>query len=355
MNSTNSEDKSVSQTSDSEYKERQEKIRNFQYPIMPKRNIYTNNSYQKRIKLATNLFELKFRDKYHNITLFQIKVEPSFDESDFTLRRLIYNYIEANFPGNFKKNFFGGNILYSLIYAENENEKNSLKEIKFKEKIKEKEYIITLAKIKEVEFKQVNDFSGQNQKIKHYIETLIRNIVMKNKNVIYFKDRTLFEINIDNVTKICSNSNENIYRGYMTSANITENGLFLLINNINKVISGKTVLQKINEIKERNKNLNINDIKYKISSYFENKTVITGYGVPRAYRISNINFDLTPTNKTITIREKENNCEKEKTVTLYNYYETKYDRLIKERNQPLIQAELKKRKKNSERKNNNEE
>lgn len=355
MNSTNSEDKSVSQTSDSEYKERQEKIRNFQYPIMPKRNAYINNSYQKRIKLATNLFELKFKDKYHNITLFQIKVEPSFDESDFTLRRLIYNYIEANFPGNFKKNFFGGNILYSLIYAENENEKNSLKEIKFKEKIKEKEYIITLAKIKEVEFKQVNDFSGQNQKIKHYIETLIRNIVMKNKNVIYFKDRTLFEINIDNVTKICPNSNENIYRGYMTSANITENGLFLLINNINKVISGKTVLQKINEIKERNKNLNINDIKYKISSYFENKTVITGYGVPRAYRISNINFDLTPTNKTITIREKENNCEKEKTVTLYNYYETKYARLIKEKNQPLIQAELKKRKKNPEHKNSSDE
>ena len=65
--------------------------------------------------------------------------------------------------------------------------------IKFKEYIKGKEYEITLTKIKEVKFKNVNNSSGPNQKIKLYIETLLRNIVMKNPNVIYFKDRTLIQ------------------------------------------------------------------------------------------------------------------------------------------------------------------
>ena len=250
MTSTNSDEiKSVSNTTDSEIQARREKIQNFIYSPMPKRN---TNLYDKniKIKIATNLFELNFKDTFHNLTLFKIEVNPPFEENNYFLKRKIYNYIEANFPKNFKKNFFGGNVLFSIIFFENERDKEKYNEISFKEKINEKNYEITLRRIKEVKFKDVNNFNGENQKIKLYIETLLRNIVMKDPNVIYFKDRTLFEINRNNIVKVSDNK-ENIFRGYMTSANITENGLFALINNINKVISGKTVLEKMNEIKAK--------------------------------------------------------------------------------------------------------
>ena len=198
MTSLNSDDiKSISNTTDSDIQARRQKVRNFIYPVMPNRKPQLYDKYDKIIKIATNLYELQFQDNFHNLTLFKIEVEPPLiEESNYFLKRQIYNYIETNFPAYFKKNFFGGNTLFSFIYCGDENNKNSYEKIQFKEKIKEKEYEITLTKIKEVKFKNVNDFSGHNQKIKLYIETLIRNIVMKNPNVIYFKDRTLFEINL---------------------------------------------------------------------------------------------------------------------------------------------------------------
>ena len=355
MNSAISEDKSQSHTSDSEYQERLEKIRNFKYPSMPNRNNSLINQSQKKINIATNLFQLEFENLNYNLTLFSIEVTPQFDESNFNLRLTIYNYIEKNFPKFFKKNFFGGNVLFSLIHCENKEDKISYNKIEFNETIKEKKYLITLTKIEEVQFKNVNDFSGYNQKIKHYVETLVRNIILKNKNVIYFKDRTLFEINIDNITKVTYDSDERIYRGYMTSANITENGLCLLINNINKVISGKTVLQKMQEIKEKNKHLTPKEIQNEIKSYFDNhRTVITSYGVPRAYRIDTIDFDLDPKTLSITINDKEQN-DKKITVTLYDYYKKKYKKEIKiELKQPLILAKGKKKKINEDSKKNDD-
>ena len=354
MSSTISEDKSQSHTSDSEYQERLEKIRNFKYPSMPDRNHLLNNQNQNRIKIASNLFELKFKDVLHNLTLFNIQVEPLFDESNFSLRRLLYYYIETNLPKNFKKNFFGGNVLYSLINYDNEENKKLYNKIQFTDIIKEKEYSITLTKIKDKKFEEITDFSGKKKKIKHYIETLIRNIVLKNKAVIYFKDRTLFEVDVKNITKVTYDSNENIYHGYMTSANITENGLCLLINNINKVISGKTVLQKIHEIESKYKNLQVKEIQNKIKSYFENhRTVITGYGVPRAYRINAIDFDLDPKTLSIMIEDKEQ-CKKKTTLTLYDYYKKKYKLEIKLK-QPLIEAKRKKRRKNGENKKKDDE
>ena len=356
MTSLNSDDiKSISNTTDSDIQARRQKVRNFIYPVMPNRKPQLYDKYDKIIKISTNLYELQFQDNFHNLTLFKIEVEPPLiEESNYFLKRQIYNYIETNFPAYFKKNFFGGNTLFSFIYCGDENNKNSYEKIQFKEKIKEKEYEITLTKIKEVKFDNVNDFSGHNQKIKLYIETLIRNIVMKNPNVIYFKDRTLFEINLKNIVKINSNSNENIFRGYMTSAHITENGLYALINNINKVISGKTVLQKIKEIEKEYENLNRKEIIEKIKEYFQNhKTVITTYGVPKAFRIKDIDFDINPKNYNIMIKDDQITGEKGRTVTLFNYYKTQYNIELSDDSQPLIEVEHKNKKKNSETKNNN--
>ena len=78
---------------------------------------------------------------------------------------------------------------------------------------------------------------------------MIRNIIMANPKIIKFQDRTLFEINADNITNITNQ--QYFYSGFITSVNITESGLYMLVNNVNKLITGKTVLRKMIEIRSK--------------------------------------------------------------------------------------------------------
>ena len=75
--------------------------------------------------------------------------------------------------------------------------------------------------------------------------------------------------------------NENIFRGYITSVNFTGNGLFMLINNVNKIITGKIALTKMIEIRKEleNEKCSLKEIQIKINEYFNcHRTVLTTYG-----------------------------------------------------------------------------
>ena len=91
------------------------------------------------------------------------------------------------------------------------------------------------------------------------------------------------------------NSLEQIYRGYMTSVQITESGYFMRINDVNKIISGKSALKKILEIRNENSGIGNKELHDKINEYFmEHRTVLAKYGNLRTYRVANINFDKSP-------------------------------------------------------------
>ena len=112
---------------------------------------------------------------------------------------------------------------------------------------------------------------NESQEIKHIIEKLIRFIIMRNPNVIKFKDGTMVDIS---TTKAIQNVNEGgpneknleqIYRGYMTSVQITENGFFMRINDVNKIISGKSALRKILELRNESNFSSSKELHDKIS------------------------------------------------------------------------------------------
>jgi len=161
----------------------------------------------------------------------------------------------------------------------------------------------------------------------------------------------LVNVNPDNIQSLGSsgdNSTEKIFRGYMTSIQITENGFYMRINDVNKIISGKTALRKINEIinssKENNSSISFNEVKNYVNEYFaEHRTVLAKYGNYRTYKISNINFDKTPSNTSISIKDINGN---EVTLNLVNYYNKQYGIKIKDENQALI--EVKRPKKGAE-------
>ena len=341
MNSANSEDnKSSSGTSESERLNLNQKIKSFEYPAMPKRdyNLRSGSHNRGKIKISTNLYPIKLIDNLHKFILFNVVSSPEIADDNFPLRRQIYFNIEPNLPKCFKKYFWAGKNFFALINEEKIN--NEYNNIEINEEINGIRYNIKIKKVKEISFDKINDFNGTNQKIKSIIENLFRNILMKNPNIIKFHDRTIFEIDINNITNISVKSEEKIYKGFITSSQITENGLFMQINNRNKLISGKTALQKINEIKNKYqvKNLSINEQNEKINEYFySHKTVLTSYGSFKTYKIKEVNFERTPENTTISF--KENNNEVIRTITIMNYYQNQYNIKIKDKEQPLLVAE----------------
>lgn len=334
MKSINSEEnKSSSGTSESERLNFNFKLRSYKYPIMPKRNYELRNPQNFEEKLiATNLFEIKFIDEYHKFSLFSSEILPEIALDNFTLRRQIYSNITL--PSSFKKFFWAGNNLYAFI-VEDEGKNDNYNSIELTEEINNITYNIKLKKIKEIIFKNINDFNGTNQQIKSIIENLFRSILMRNPNVIKFHDRTIFEIDPKNIKETNQKKNK-IYKGYVTSAHITENGLFMKINNRNKLISGKTAFEKMKEIRDKLK-LSSKELNDKLNDYFSvHKTVLTAYGSLKSYRIKEVNFSRTPQNTDITV--KDNNGVK-KTVSIINYYKIQYGIDIVEKNQPLLVVE----------------
>ena len=335
MSSLNSEEnKSSSMTSESEIRAFRQKIRDFKYSTMPKLN-QEIRKYDRigNFIISTNLFELKFTYDYFKFNLFSIDILPEIAEDNFPLLRIIYTKIDAYLPKCFKKTFWSGKNFYAII---EEKEKQDYEDFVIKVEVEQILYSLKFHKVKEILLKKVNDFGGGNQKIKSMFENLFRNIIMKNPNIIKFHDRTIFEVDSKNIT---GHSNNNYYySGYITSAQITENGLCMLINNKNKLITGKTVLTKMIEIRKkgREQNMSERDIYSEIKNYFKkHKTVLTVYSL-RAYKIQDINFDKNPSNTSIKCKDKDGF---EKTISLINYYKIQYNVDIKSINQPLIIAE----------------
>ena len=336
MQSSQSEDnKSNSGTTESEKINFREQLKKFQYPNMPKRdNKYRQDLPKNKIvKLITNLFEVNLKDQFHKFTLFSVEISPTVAEDNSTLLRKIYTAIVLpKLPKSFKKVIWAGRNLFTFI----SEEKFTIYDvIEINEELDETKYKIKLLKVKDIVFKEVNDFNGTNQQIKSVFENTFRNIVMRNPNVITFHDRTIFEIDRDKIINVDGSNKDNIYKGYISSFHITENGLYMLINNRSKLISGKTALEKINEIK--GKITSGKESKEKIREYFEkHKTVLTTYGAFKSYKIKDVGFDKNPSNTYINI--KDINGEKKSTL-IKSYYSKQYNIIIKDLNQPLLIAE----------------
>ena len=316
----------------------------YQYPPMPTRNFSQRHLLKNGNKLliTTNLYELKLIDQIHKFTLFSLEILPEIANDNFILKKQIYFNIETNLPKSFKKLIWAGNNLYAFITQDTKENYNN---IEINEEINGVTYNIKLKKVEEISFQKINDFNGPNQKIKTIIENLFRNILLRNPNVLKFHDRTIFEIDRKNIINIDNQNKDHIYKGYITAAVITENGLYMQINNRSKFISGKTALEKINEIKNKcGKNVSILEINDKIKDYFySHRTVLTTYGSLRVYKIKEVDFDQTPKNTDVTFKDNEG---KNKTIRIINYYKNQYDINIKDINQPLFVVENNNSKKN---------
>lgn len=315
-------------------------MKTYDYPLFPRKNDSLRKDIQ--VSVITNLFPIKYIDPIHKLYNYSIEILPTISDDNFPLKRVIHQRLEGLLPREFKKIIFAGNNLYACITNENNAD---LSLIELNVTLQKDEYKIRLKKAREVNFANINYSEKENSEIKHITEKLLRFIIMRNPNVIKFKDGTIVNANTMNIQSINENPSddtvEKIYKGYMTSVQITENGYFVRINDVSKIISGKSVYKKMLEIRKDNKDLNNMEKNEKISDYFMfHRTVLAKYGNLKTYKISQINFNKTPKNTNIRIKDLNGQMV---TVSLVNYYKNFYGIKIDDENQPLIEVESIKR------------
>ena len=324
-------------------KERQ----NLTYPSHPVRN-NSLRVHDQIVDLTTNLIKLRISENEQKLCLYSITTIPELDRNNFSLFSTIQRQIDVELSNYFTRRCFSG---YNL-FASSTNPPNFIAK---KTKVRDIEYEIKFTKVGELDMSTITDFEGENQRKKSFFERVIKEILLKNKNTIKFgDDRTIIQLGNKNMfdTNPNDKNKETIYKGYYTSAQITESGLFLLVSNINKHVMMTTVYDIMERIKKENKKFPEPDQKRLIQEYFAlHKTVLTTYGSYRAYRIKQIDFDASPIQKTFNIKEKGG---PDKTVTVYDYYKAQYSITIKDKNQPLLIVERKIKAKGKKNKDNKE-
>ena len=312
------------------------------YPKEPKRNPQLRQS-DEIVELTTNLLKLRISENDQKLCLYFIEIIPELARDNFSLYSKIQRQIDKELNKYFTRKFFSGLNLFA-------SSDNPPKEITINSNVDNIEYSIIFRLTKKLEFDKINDlnnFDGNNQRTKSFLERIIKDILLKNRNTIKFGDsRTIVKINTKNVNDI---GGESVYSGFFTSAQITESGLFLLVLNVNKHIRNITVYEKIKELRTINANLGESEIRKVIESYFKShKTVLTTYGSYRTYCIDTIDFDASPRKTSFNIKDGD----KMKTITIEEYFKKQYNTPIKDPEQPLIRAETKSKKKQIQKKDN---
>ena len=296
----------------------------------PKNNLLRKDD--RIISLTSNLMKLTLKDPLQKVYIYSIEIMPELAKDNFTLQKKIYKLIEQKLSPFFNKFTFAGLNLFGST-------RDPKDEITIEENVEKTDYKITFKKVGALNFSEITTKQGMDQKKKNFIEKLIKDILLSSKDRVRFgTDRMVLSMDKDNVMR--GNDGSTIYKGFFTSAQITEIGLFLLVLNMNKYTSGKTMYEKIYQIMEegRHHHRNQDEIKQRIEDYIEeHRTVLTIYGSIRAYRIESIDFEKNPMNTSFNIKTQEGM----KTVTIYNYYQQQYRQTIKHKDQPLLIAERK--------------
>ena len=271
-------------------------------------------------EIYVNLFQIIIKKP---LKLFQYpySISPEVDASDLRIRNKLFKYCSIGEKKDKKKlrDFYGecfisGDSLYGM---------NEVKESKyFKCKLYldgETEYTLTFQpKATERTINQ-NDLE-KDPLTKQFIEILIRDILHGNPNLDFYKG--LFVLKSQKKVINGKNGSVNFYPGYTTSFMETEGGNYLNVTLKNKILSTETILKFLenNEYKKKQNQDNIRDLLIGRSSK-------VSYA-KKNYVIDDILFDRNPQKQDFTYENK--------TTTIEEYYNKKYQIKIKNPSQPLL-------------------
>ena len=310
------------------------------YPKRPRISEKSREN-EKRIMVYCNLKRFNFDngEKNKHIMQYSIQYEPAIAEDNYPLKRLIIRQLKEDLEGIFEKYFQAGDTLYICS-------RDTPEQISLETKVKQVLYKVTFVNtLNHIDCKKITTHSRENLKLKTFFESMIRSIIYSNNHIVRFDNRTFYDYH-DSEDLIKGSDKGKLWHGYSTAVCITEDGLFLRINDKNKLITGKTAYEKMLEIAKNNGgNLLDDNTRRDIAEYFRGKTVIAQYGTYRAYKIGEVTMDQNVNNTSLTMKTKEGQSSY---VTIKQYYKNQYNIDIKHEDQPLLIEELRRNNFNTE-------
>jgi hypothetical protein len=301
------------------------------YPKKPKRNIH-NEKLNNPIKVICNLKSINFLQEIQNkakVYQYSLHFVPAIEESNFPLKNKLIRQVRDDLKGALEKFIQIGDSLF--VCGKNPTEKGFVKTTYDKVEYKI-EYTKTLNYI---DTRKINSITKDNLKTKNFVESIIKGILMSNNHIIRFDDRSFYDYH--SCESFGRDKKAQIWHGYQTAMVITESGLYLRINDKNKMITGKTAYQKMQEIsKKYGGNITCEGCIREFREYFKGRTVIAKYGNFRAYRIGDVTTDQTTKNTSFEMKDSNGNP---KNVTILEYYKHQYNISLKYENQPLLVVE----------------
>ena len=303
-----------------------------EYPKKPKRG----EVFKKSLNIICNLRQINFKEalKGKHIMTYEISFIPELnnEKENYFLKKKILRTLKEDLTGIFENYFLIGNTIFVCT-------KKCKDKITLETKVSDVEYQVIFKKISnEFNCEKIEHNSQDDiRKKKIFVENIIRNIITANNHIIKFNDGAFYDyydIETCPFKKKCK-----IWNGYSTNVLITERGLLLQIIDKNIMITGLTAYEKMKEISQKYGNdIKNENSKKDIMAFFKGRTLITQYGNYRSYKIGDIDFDRTVENTTFNIEEKDGT---QNTISIKDYYESKYKIVFKYDDQPLFIEENK--------------
>ena len=297
------------------------------YPKKPKRDDQLQSKDAKS-KVICNLRQININmDNDNNrIRQYAIHFVPEITEDNLPLKKKIIRQVKDELRKNIQRYVQAGDTIFACG-------KNLPEKIYLETKVDSIQYKIQIDLTKNViNCRNIRTRCKDNIKIKNLMETLVKNIIFANNHIVKFDDGSFYDY--FDLETFGRDGKGKIWHGYSTAVCITENGLFLRINDKNKMITGKTAYEKMMEFgKKYGGNIFVDECQREINDYFSGKTVVATYGNCRAYRLGKVLHDKNVANTSINYIDTDG---KTITLTLKNYYENQYKITIKHEEQPLF-------------------
>lgn len=286
------------------------------YPTKPQLNRDARG--ERPILLRSNFIQIRVRPNF--IHQYHISYCPDIPSDSIKTRKVVMRSVYKELKKIYTQCDWRGDSLYATIKLDDVQE--------FSGKDGDNEYKVKIQPTKNfIDLSDVKEF----QKNKSFIENVLKMIFRENDSLVMI-NRNVFDLS---KKQQMNGKDMFVMPGFSTSIMECDIGLLLRVSNKNKFINGKSAKIKIDELKSKFRN---GELQRELNEYFRNKSLMANYGSNKVYKCEEINVDFTPINKTINIRKDNETI----VMTLEQYYRTYYNKQIQDLNQPLISSSRKK-------------
>jgi len=264
--------------------------------------------------ISTNLYQIELK-KELKLYKYPFFISPTIEDEDVNIRKKLFKYSFKKLKLIYGECFISGNALYSMKRVEEMYTINCSLFLNGRN-----DYCLDFYRYTNLRTIKQEDIN-KDPLTKQLIEMIIRDILNSNPKLECYKD--IFVLNNEKKRMETDKVSIDFYQGFSTSFLEIEAGNYLKIDLKNKIIREDTVLNYLNQYKDKNNE----DIRNEIKKELIGRSFKVPYA-KRNYKMDDILFDRNPRNQTINY-----DCQ---TINLIRYFEIAHNLKIRDINQPII-------------------